>query len=79
MLDLISEKKEGSREKYYTFFRIDEMGKTMPLEEVWTKIQQTFLLLKDWYENHEFYHKIGYLIASERMTLERLEPEFFIF
>ena len=72
ILDLIAEKPADNREKYYTFFRIDEMGKTMALDDLWRKIQQTFLILKDWYENHELYHKIGYLIASEKMTLQRI-------
>ena len=72
VLDLISEKQDDNREKYYTFFRIDEMGRTMHLESVWAKIQQTFLLLKDWFENHEFYHKIGYLIASENKSLQEI-------
>ncbi len=72
ILDLISEKPEDNREKYYTFFKIDEMRKTMSLDELWRKIQQTFLLLKDWYENHELYHKIGYLIASEKLTLQSI-------
>lgn len=72
VLDLISDKPANSREKYYTFFRIDEFGKKMPLEDVWRRIQQTFLVLKDWYENHELYHKIGYLIASEKMTLQQI-------
>lgn len=70
ILDLISNRPADNREKYYTFFRIDELGKTMPLDDMWRKIQQTFLVLKDWYENHELYHKIGYLIASEKMTLQ---------
>lgn len=70
VLDLISEKPADNREKYYTFFKIDELGKTVPLEELWRKIQQVFLILKDWHENHELYHKIGYLIASEKMTLQ---------
>lgn len=70
ILDLISDRPADNREKYYTFFRIDELGKTMPLDDMWRKIQQTFLVLKDWYENHELYHKIGYLIASEKMTLQ---------
>ena len=70
VLDLIAEKPEDNREKYYTFFKIDELGKTMPLEDLWRKIQQTFLVLKDWYENHDLYHKIGYLIASEEKTLQ---------
>ena len=28
--------------------------------------------MKDWHENHELYHKIGYLIASESMTLQKI-------
>lgn len=72
ILDLISEKPADNREKYYTFFKIDELGKTMSLDELWRKIQQTFLVLKDWYENHELYHKIGYLIASEMQTLQSI-------
>ena len=70
ILDLISEKPSDNREKYYTFFKIDELGKTLPLDDLWRKIQQTFLVLKDWYENHELYHKIGYLIASEKLSLQ---------
>lgn len=72
ILDLVSEKPAGNREKYYTFFKIDELSKTMTLDELWRKIQQTFLILKDWFENHELYHKIGYLIASEKLTLQEI-------
>ena len=71
VLDLIAGKQENTREKYYTFFRFDEMRKEQSLDEIWRKIQQTFLILKDWYENHELYHKIGYLIASG-MTLHQI-------
>lgn len=70
ILDLISNRPQDNREKYYTFFKIDELSKAISLDELWRKIQQTFLVLKDWYENHELYHKIGYLIASEKMTLQ---------
>lgn len=69
ILDLIADRPRDNREKYYTFFKINELGQAMSLRELWRKIQQTFLVLKDWYENHELYHKIGYLIASEKMTL----------
>ena len=51
ILDLISEKPENNREKYYTFFKIvEEKGKTKSLEDLWLKIQKTMLLLKDWYD-----------------------------
>lgn len=36
---------------------------------------RNFLLLKDWRENHEFYHKIGYLIASGYKNLSDIYAE----
>ena len=42
------------------------------MNEIWRSIQHTFLILKDWYENHELYHKIGYLIASGKVTLQTI-------
>ena len=64
VLDLISGKEEGVREKYYTFFKFDEMRKMVLLDDIWKKIYQTFLILKGWFEDHDLYHRIGYLIAS---------------
>lgn len=75
ILDLISGKEESNKEKYYTFFKFDVKRKDKPLEEIWRKIQQTFLILKDWFENHELYHKIGYLIASGAKTLQQVFNE----
>ena len=65
VLDLIADKPSDCREKYYTFFYFDSLRKEKELSKVWQEIQHTFLLLKDWYEDHDLYHKIGYLIASE--------------
>lgn len=70
ILDLLANKPYNCREKYYTFFVIDKMKDTKSLKEIWRDIQHTYLTLCDWFENHEFYHKIGYLISSEDMTLQ---------
>lgn len=72
VLDLIAGKMPGNRETYYTFFELDKMRNDTSLDTLWRRIQQTFLILKDWYEDHELYHKIGYLIASETMTLSEI-------
>lgn len=48
------------------------MNNEKSLEDIWRNIQQTFLVLKDWFEDHEYYHKIGYLIASGSMTLQKI-------
>ena len=72
VLDIISGKAPGNREKYYTFFKFDEMRQSMKLDEIWRNIQRTFLVLKDWHSNHELYHKIGYLIASDTLSLQQI-------
>jgi conserved hypothetical protein len=72
ILNLISGKTIDDREKYYTFFKFDEIRKSKTLDSIWRSIQQTFLVLKDWHGNHELYHKIGYLIASRTLTLQKI-------
>lgn len=64
ILNLIS-KTQDSNDKYATFFYFDNLRKTTELLEIWRKIQHTFLILKDWYNNHDLYHRIGYLISVE--------------
>lgn len=70
LLDLISGKPMDNKEKYYTFFYFDELNQKQNLNEIWKEIQHTFLILKDWYEDHELYHKIGFLIASKTKSLK---------
>ena len=76
VLDLISQKPADNRDKYYTFFKFNEMYQDSQngrnLDDIWYEIQQTFLTLKDWHRDHEFYHKIGYLIASGSKTLREI-------
>ena len=63
ILNLIANKPSNNKDKYFTFFYFD--GLRNDLDSIWKKIQHTFLILKDWYEDHNLYHKIGYLIASK--------------
>lgn len=72
ILDLIAKKPANSKDKYFTFFFFDYLKKKGSLDDIWKVIQHTFLILKDWYENHELYHKIGYLIASGANSLAEI-------
>lgn len=64
VLDLAAGKKGNHKDKYATFFHFDELKRRgEDLNDVWERIVRDFLRLKDWRENHEFYHKIGYLVA----------------
>lgn len=69
VLNLIAQMPSDNKDKYFTFFKFDERRRTEDLSEIWKEIQHTFLILKGWYENHELYHKIGYLIASRAESL----------
>lgn len=66
--------KEKSADKYSTFFWYEKLrAEGKDLNKVWEEdIVKNFLLLKDWYENHEFYHKIGFLITSGSKTLQQI-------
>ena len=77
VLDLMSQKTANEKEDYFTFFDFDNrnkgkgkyVGKRQDLKDIWSEIVHTFLILKDWFEDHELYHKVGYLIASKSKTL----------
>ena len=70
VLDLISKKIDADKEAYRTFFYFDdEHKKGKSLEEIWNEIQHNFLTLKEWFFDHEFCHKIGYLVASDSKKL----------
>lgn len=77
ILDLMADKKPGERETYFTFFYFeqklnslrDSQNESEALNEVWDEIYRTFLTLREWYSDHEFYHKIGYLITCGGYSL----------
>lgn len=66
IFDLIADKKNGEREKFFTFFHFaDRIKESHEKSEIWKEILRYYQRLKEWYENIELYHKIGYLVASE--------------
>lgn len=70
VLDLMAPQVKEHRDEYHTFFHFDNLLKSgAKLYDVWKEIQHTFLILKEWRHNHELYHKVGYLIATEHMSL----------
>lgn len=58
--------------KYNTFFDYYNqlIKKQKTVQELWDEIQEGFYTLKEWYEEYELYHTIGYLIVTgEKDTL----------
>ncbi len=58
--------KEGPKdaEDYYTFYEFYKDLQNKSIETLWKEIKKYFYTFKEWYENNEFYHLIGYLIAT---------------
>ena len=80
IFDLIAKKEQGERDRLYTYVEFDNMlklGKVEDLWELWLKVETYFSYLKYWYNNHDYYHKIGYLAADKklgsRILMELLE------
>jgi len=73
IFNLMANKQTSEREKFFTFFYFDQKIKeSQNKSEIWTEILRYYQRLKEWYENLELYHKIGYLIASESKSLQDL-------
>lgn len=73
IFDLMANKQKGEREKFFTFFYFDnEIKQRKDKSDIWKKILRYFQRLKEWYENIDLYHKIGYLVASDYKSLQEL-------
>lgn len=73
IFDLMADKQKDEREKFYTFFHfVDRIKKSGEKSDIWKEILRYYQRLKEWYENIDLYHKIGYLVASESNELKEL-------
>ena len=59
-----------AHERFQTFFyfkeaieKLSKSGDPSPPASVWGNILEWYYLLKEWYEDRDLYHKIGYLVA----------------
>lgn len=72
LFDFMAEKQPGEREAFFTFFFFENMIKEKGIENVWLQIQHAYLQLKEWYSVPLYYHKIGYLIATETALMPEI-------
>lgn len=79
LFDLMAGKQDGDRERLRTFFWFLEQMKSETYKdnkiELWKLVIENFQRLKEWYNDSELYHKIGYLIAVNQMPLQTLMLE----
>ena len=72
ILNLIAKKNKNEKDEYFTFFHFNGMMKKKNKSEIWKEIVSYFYRLKEWYEDSNMYHKIGYIIATQTKELMEL-------
>ncbi|MBP9990787.1 MAG: DUF262 domain-containing protein [Bacteroidales bacterium] len=79
LFDLMANKTDGDKERYRTFFWFMERSKSNDYKEnkieLWKKVVETFQRIKEWYNDSELYHKIGYLISVDQCSLQTMIEE----
>lgn len=84
IFDLISQKDDRERDELYTYLDFNDRYNREcagDLWQLWLKVESYYMRLKSWFEDFDYFHKIGYLVAvngtralieildkSERMT-----------
>ena len=54
-----------STDPYYTYHIVNyKLLNGMSAKDLWEEVQNTFRILNEWYENREFFHKIGFLLSK---------------
>lgn len=64
ILDLISGKNNGQRDEYFTFLKFVNKQKEGRLSKVWEEIEHFYYTISEWYNDKDYYHKIGYLVTA---------------
>lgn len=72
LFDLMARKDPCERDEYFTFFYFEKQLSRESVEQLWEAIVNNFLRLKEWFEDKEFYHLIGYLISSGSATMSEI-------
>lgn len=76
VFNLMANKQSTDKERFRTFFYFsDKIKNERNKANVWQEILRYYQKLKEWYENFEVYHKVGYLIATQTTTLQELLNE----
>lgn len=62
-------KSDSGNDHYQIFYELTEIankeGKGDPHFWLWDEVRNVFLTICHWFEDHEIYHKVGFLVAAE--------------
>lgn len=76
VFNLMAKKKKEDKERFRTFFYFsNEIKKVNDKFSTWQEILRYYQKLKEWYENFELYHKVGYLVSLDTISIQKLLSE----
>lgn len=76
VFNLMANKDVTDKERFRTFFYFnDKIKNEKNKATIWSEILRYYQKLKEWYENFEIYHKVGYLIATQTISIQTLLNE----
>ena len=76
VFNLMANKEINDKERFRTFFYFnDKIKNEKNKANIWSEILGYYQKLKEWYENFEIYHKVGYLIATQTINIQTLLNE----
>ncbi len=67
---LLNKEKYKDFQLYENFVQKYETGRTDDISAVWKDIKEIYYILLYWFDNREFYHLIGYLVAIDKSIID---------
>ena len=76
LFEILSGVKSTELDRYAIYRHFSDMAKEGDLSHIWTDIKKIFLTFKFWFKDSEYYHLVGFLVASGLSNIMTLYNEF---
>ena len=71
LFEILSGVKNTELDRYAIYRHFSDMAKEGDLSHIWTDIKKIFLTFKFWFKDIEYYHLVGFLVASNILSIEK--------
>lgn len=72
LFEILSEVKNTELDRYAIYRCFADMAKEDDLSHIWSDIKKIFLTFKFWFKDIEYYHLVGFLVASNILSIEKI-------
>ncbi len=72
LFEILSGVKNTELDRYAIYRHFSDMAKEGDLSHAWADIKKIFLTFKFWFKDIEYYHLVGFLVASNILSIEKI-------